>query len=134
MADNAAASAQLREWIERLRGLPAALVTASAPEVRDALDREIKANVAAAKGPDGTAWAPKQDGERALPNAAERVKVEVEGTVILATLRGNEVKHHKGTARGGEKRQILPTRQIPAPVTQAIKAVFGKNFARLARG
>lgn len=126
--------AVMQQWIDMLRGLPAALVQQSAPAVAQALAAEINADVAAARSPDGEAWAPKKDGGRALQNAAQQVTVDVVGTVILAKLKGPEVRHHKGTARGGIRRQILPTRKIPDNVSRAIRSVFATNFAKLTGG
>lgn len=123
--------ATMQAWIDMLRELPDELVKASVPAVVQALGQEINGDVAAARGPDGEPWAPKQDGGRALQNAAQQVTVEAVGTVILAKLKGPEVRHHKGTARGGIRRQILPTRKIPDNVSRAIRAAFTTNFARL---
>jgi hypothetical protein len=126
--------AKMDAWIAALRTLPVDLVTASTPEVAKALEDDIKASANAGAAPDGSAWQKTESGAKALPNAADRVKVEHSGSVVLARLKGNEVRHHKGTARGGIRRQILPTRKIPDNVAVAIRRVFGKHFTRLVGG
>ena len=121
-------------WIEALRTLPADLVKEATPAVVDELAQDINSSISGARAPDGTAWQPKQDGGAALQNAGQHVTVEAVGTVILAKLTGVEARHHKGTARGGIRRQILPTRKIPDSVSRAISTVFSATFARLMGG
>lgn len=134
VADNSAGHATLRGMIDRLRTLPADLVKQTAPEVRDALEADIAATAGAGVAPDGTPWQAKQDGGKPLAGVTNDVQVTVIGTVILATLRGKFVRHHKGTARGGIRRQVLPTRKIPDALSRAIAAALAKNFHRLTGG
>ncbi len=129
MADSA--RAQLQAAIQRLRELPDRLVEESAPEVADAFKAELTTNIAGSHGPDGEAWAPKKDGGKPLAHAAAALDVKAIGTLIVATLTGPEVLHNKGFARGGVKRQILPTRKIPVGVVRVIEKVFRKKWAEL---
>lgn len=126
--------AQLDEWIARLRSLPVEIVAAAVPEVAEALLKDTKQSAADGIAPDGEAWPETKSGKPALPNAADRVSVDTQGSVVLLRLKGNEVRHHKGMARGRIRRQILPTRKIPDNVARAIKTVVGKHFSRIMGG
>lgn len=117
-----------------LRDLPKELVQGAAPEVAKALESDIQGSIAAGRAPDGAAWQLKKDGGKPLQNAGSHVTVDVVGTVVLVKLTGDDVRHHKGTARGGIRRQVLPTRKIPESVSRAISKVFGKTFQRLTGG
>lgn len=134
MADNAAAHAKLREMIDRCRSLPRELVVRSVPEIARALKADIDEHVARGQAPDGAAWQLKQDGEQALVGAQQTVDVSFSGSVVLAVMRGKFVRHHKGTARGGIRRQVLPTRKIPEAVTRAIGATLRKHFSAIMGG
>lgn len=134
MADNSAGHAKLQEMIERLRTLGATLGKTSAPEVRDALEADLRATTAAGTAPDGTPWEPKQDGGKPLVGVDRDITVTATGNKILATLRGKYVRHHFGTARGGVRRQVLPTRKIPDALSRAIGAVLSKNFHKIMGG
>ncbi len=126
--------AMLQEWIARLEHLPQELVAATVPEAARALHTDITAHVAAAESPDGAAWQPKQDGGAPLVGADQDVSVDVVGTVVLVKLKGKFVRHHKGTARGGIRRQVIPTRNVPDAVARAIGKAMTKHFQRLASG
>lgn len=117
--------------IERVRALPTEIVRVSAPEVARALKADITLHIQQGQAPDGSAWQEKADGGRPLVGAQNDVEVEARGSVILARLTGKFVRHHKGTAKGGIRRQILPTRTIPASVVRACHEVFAKHFRRL---
>lgn len=125
---NSDAFNRLQEQIDRCRALPDELVTRAAPDIAKELEAEIRKNVAAAQGPDGTPWKPTESGAAPLKNAAEHVTVRALGSVILAKVTGVEARHHKGQVKGGTRRPIIPVRSIPEPLTKAIKRVLGEKF------
>jgi hypothetical protein len=121
---------EIEAQIRRLREV-ALLPRVAAPAVAEALKEGLERQIAAGKSPDGSTWAPrKEDGGRALVNAAKALAVVPIGTYVLARLKGPEARHHHGRGKGGVKRQILPTRSLPAPLVQAIEAVIVETFAR----
>lgn len=129
--DNAAANAQLQGMIERLRALPTELVRTSAPHIAARGVEYMRRGIAAQVGPDGEPWPPTQTGKPALVNAAKALSTHVEDTRIVWTLTGPEALHNNGRVRGGERRQILPSRRLPQPLSRAIQAVLGDHFRDL---
>jgi hypothetical protein len=128
VADNSAAFGKLREWIEKCATLPDAIIKKAPPAIAKELESDIKRTADAGQAPDGTAWQPTLEGKRPLKSAASDVSVRTSGTTIIASLTGNAVKHHKGTARGRIRRQVLPTRKIPDAVVRAMRKVMSKYF------
>jgi hypothetical protein len=130
MADNQAGLFEIDRHIARLRkvgDLPREAAPACAEALREYLERQI----AAGRAPDGSTWAPrKEDGGRALEDAAKALTVVPVGTHILARIKGPEARHHKGIAKGGTVRQILPTTTIPPVLTRALDAVIKETFVR----
>lgn len=126
-------SAQLDAMIRRIRAIKG-LAKSAAPEIATVLKSTLDANISSARGPDGKPWAPTQSGKAPLRNAGARVDVKAVGTVILARLTGVEVRHHRGTARGHVRRQILPTRFIPEPLSKAIGKVLSRRFGEITGG
>lgn len=119
---------ELDAMIARLNSL-STLTTDAAPEVAHAFEQELQGQIAAATGPDGSAWAPKKDGTgRPLATAGKALAVVAIGSTVFARLTGHIARHNNGRARGGVTRQILPTKEIPAPVVRAIKRVLAENF------
>lgn len=122
----------LASIIDRLRGLPVALVKDAAPLVAKEAKQIISDNITAQRGPDGEAWARGEVGAGdVLTNAAKAVDCRAVGDTILITLEGPEVKHHKATAKGGIRRRIIPTKKIPAPLVAAIRKVLGSSFRKV---
>lgn len=115
--------------IRKLREL-GGLVERVAPKVAVALERELEANARAGVGPDGKPWAPKQDGGKALQGVPDELRVRAVGTRIVARLTGHYALHDRGRAKGGVRRQILPSGEIPTPVAKAIDAVIDAEFRR----
>lgn len=134
MADNAAAHGKLREMIERCRQLPVELVARSVPEIARALRDDIQRTAQAGTAPDGEPWQEKKDGTQALRGVERDVDVTFSGSVVIATLRGKFVRHHKRTARGGIRRQVIPTRKIPDAVTRAIGVTLRRHFSAIMGG
>lgn len=117
----------LKAQIKRLNAL-GGLVTRAAPEIADAMGREISGNIARGVGPDGKPWPETKDGQKPLKGAAAHVDVRAVGTVVVATLTGVEARHHFGMIRGGVARPILPSKSIPAPMIRAIDRVLTNEF------
>jgi hypothetical protein len=125
--------AQLDAQIERLRSL-GTLVQDAAPEIAEVCKEKLDSQIASGKGPDGQSWALRQDGGQPLQNAANAVNVAAVGSTIIMTVKGPEARHHKGTALGGVVRQILPSRDLPGPLAEAIKDVVVEKFKSKTRG
>lgn len=130
MADGFAA---LDAHIARIKQLPG-MVERVAPAVGTALERELRANIARGVGPDGTPLQPTKAGEQPLKNAAQALRVRAIGTSVVAVLEGPEALHHRGRARGGVRRPILPTKTIPDPVVKAIDEVVTADFKKTMGG
>jgi hypothetical protein len=126
--------AALAAFIDRVRALgklPETAAKVAAPLVLEA----AKETAAAGTDPDGTAWAPRKDGGRALVNAAEALSVETVGTVVVLRLTGPEVIHNYGNTRV-PRRRILPDggAGIPANITKALIKGAQQAFARTTGG
>lgn len=124
---------EMDAMVAKLRAMRG-MVTRSAPGVAQALDAELRRNITAGVGPDGTPWKPTLDGRTPLANAGKALSTRAVGTVVLAKLEGVEARHHLGAIRGSSKarwlaRPILPNRKIPAPVDGAIRTVLQREFA-----
>jgi hypothetical protein len=126
--------AVLDDWIRRLRAMPEALKQGALPEVAQALDEDIHEQAGAGRAPDGSTWQPKQDGGQPLVGVENDVDVSVVGSVVLVKLTGKFVRHHRGMARGGIRRQVIPTRKVPDAVVRAISKALAKSFQASARG
>lgn len=120
--------------IARIREL-AKLGERSAPTVAQALERELAAQIDAGTGPDGKPWQPTRAGTSPLRGAAKAVRVRAIGSVVLATVEGHHALHHQGRARGGVRRQILPTGgAIPPTVERAVERAVTAEFRRTMGG
>lgn len=129
MANHAALDAHIAR-IRKLDGLAERV----APDVAMALERELLDNVDAQVGPDGRAWQPTQSGKAALQGTAAGMTVRAIGTTVLASLDAVHSRHDLGIARGRVRRQILPTKGIPAPAVRAIDQVVTREFERTMGG
>lgn len=99
-------------------------------ELRD----ELKRNIHAGRGPDGTPWKPTQAGTPALRNAGAALEVSARGTTITAQLAGVEARHHYGTVRGGVARPILPSRELPQQIAALVTRVAQQRFRAVMKG
>ena len=121
---------EIQRQIERLQAV-STLPRDVAPDVADVLQRELEVQIKAGRAPDGSTWAPrKEDGGKPLVHAAEKLAVVPIGSTIFARIKGPEARHHKGIAKGGVTRQILPTTELPQPLVRAIDEVIADRFAR----
>lgn len=121
--------------LKRLRSLPA-MAERAAPAIASAVERELRASIAAGTSPEGVAWAPTKDGRRALVHAGVALIVShVGGQAIVAKVTGVEAMHSNGWVRGGIARPMLPKAgTIPAPVASAIDDVLAREFSRTMGG
>lgn len=119
--------------IARIRQLEQ-LGARAAPEVAQAVEREIGTQIVAGTGPDGKAWPKTQAGTAPLRGAARALRVRAISSVVVATIEGHHALHHQGRARGGVRRQILPTKGIPQTVERAITKVVTGEFRRTMGG
>jgi hypothetical protein len=106
------------------------LGVAAAPDVAIACERVTRNSIAAGTDPDGRPWAPrKKDGAKPLTHADKALTVGSTGALVILTLRGPEALHHLGRAKGGTKRAIIPTDDIPQPMAAAIEDALTRAFA-----
>ena len=127
MSSNAGAFAALDAQIKAVRTLPD-LPEAVAPDVARELEKILDQQIARGESPDGTPLKKTAEGATPLTGAAKALSVTAVGASVFATLRGPEARHHLGLVRGGIKRQILPTKSLPAPAVEAIKRVLAQKF------
>lgn len=128
-----AARRALDEHIARVRALPG-MAERAAPAIARAAHDEVAKTASAGTAPDGAPWKPTKDGTRAMRNAAAAVRAEARGSVVLVSVEGHHALHHLGRAKGGVRRQIIPTRSIPTPVTNAIETVLAGEFRKTMGG
>lgn len=124
--------AALDAHIARLRGLD--LARRAAPDAARAVQDELRRQIAAGVDPDGKPWPRTQDGRKPLATAEKALAVGAVGTTIVLRLRGHVARHHRGIARGGIERQILPRRGIPQAMDRAIRRVLADHFREAMRG
>lgn len=117
----------LRNHVRRLREL-GTLAADAAPDLADAVEGEVRAQIARGEAPDGTRWQLTQDGRRPLQSAGESLTVRALGSVVILRVVGHHARHHLGAVKGGVKRQILPTARIPAPMVRALTTTLTMRF------
>jgi hypothetical protein len=129
MTDNASGFAALDAMIATIQKLPG-MAERAAPDVADVVEQEIRRTIAGGTTAYGVKWKLTQRGEQPLQHAAEALKVAAIGSTIYARLLGPEARHHRGNARGGVARNILPIRVIPGPMAERISDVLTEHFQR----
>jgi hypothetical protein len=121
--------ADVQDMIRALRSLGTTAQEA-APECAKALEADIRASVAAGKGPDGTPWQRTKDGKQPLQRAADAVTVVAKGTTVIVKVVGIEARHHWGTVKGGIIRRIIPTAALPQSAERALAKVLQDRIAK----
>lgn len=125
-------NAGIDEMIRRLR-LAKGMVRHAAADAAKAFEAQLKAQLAAGRAPDGSAWKPTKAGTRPLQRAAGAVTVKAVGTALLVRLTGHHVFHHYGTAKDPQRR-ILPFRGLPDSLGEAIKSGLVRWWERNVAG
>lgn len=113
--------------LDLLIGMPSECVA----EVAKVVEAELNATVGAGEAPDGTKWAPrKEDGKRALKDAASKIRVGAVGNVVIVRMVDRPtVLHHFGNSRGRVQRQVIPIDGVPP----RMKAAINKAIAKVGR-
>lgn len=126
---------EIQDMIEAIRRV-SQLGRTAAPDVAVAVEADIRRTITQGTTPDGVPWKPTQKGERPLQHATRALGVAAIGGTVYVRLTGPEAMHHKGSARGGIRRQVIPdSRQIPSRMAAEIKAVLVQHFdAAVTRG
>jgi hypothetical protein len=125
---------ELQGMIESIRRMGELGITA-APDVARVVDAELRRTIAAGTTPDGQPWQERQRGGKPLQNAGDALFVAAVGGTVYVRLKGPEARHHRGTARGGVMRQVIPSSsRLPAPLASKIKAVLVEHFDAAAGG
>jgi hypothetical protein len=106
----------------------------AAEDVARVVESELRRTIAAGTTPDGKPWQPTEAGERPLRNAAGALGIAAVGSTVYVRLTGPEARHHKGRARGGIVREVIPTRGIPDAMAEHIRAVLAEHYERHMRG
>lgn len=120
---------RLDAHIARIRALPE-LARKAAPDVALAVEAELERTIAAGTSADGVPWKPRKAGGKPLAGAAAALAVVAVGSSVIVTLRGPEARHHKGWAKGGIRRPVIPVKDIPPAMAAAIKDVIAKRFEK----
>lgn len=130
MADPLHAIRKMRRKVLELGETPEAI----APKVADAAKSELASQIAAGRDPSGKSWKRRQDGRKALANAADAIEATAVGDVVVLRIEGHHARHHLGAVRGKVRRQILPTGGVPAPMVRALQAVAEEHFDKTMGG
>jgi hypothetical protein len=130
MADNDAGLAALDAQIARLRGL-AGFGRQAAPAVAPVVRAELERTIAAGQTAYGEPWEAKADGGAPLAGAAAALAVVPSGSTVVIQVRGPEARHHRGWVKGGRTRAIIPTKEIPPAMAEAIKRVLVERFEQV---
>lgn len=91
------------------------------PLVRDAVEAELRRQIMAGADPSGTPWKLRKDGEKALQTAAKYLKVTAKGNFIVISVTGPIARHHIGAVKGGTKRQVIPSGEIPTRLAEVVR-------------
>lgn len=124
------AHAALDAQIRKIRKLPN-LGRTAAPRVAEVVAEELNRQIRAGVGPDGKPWKLREDGGQALATAGKSLAVVAIGPTVFASLRGHVARHHRGRARGGVERPILPSDKIPPRMADAIGRELAAAFAEV---
>ena len=127
--------AQLDRMVATLEGLGPKLVEETRPAIAKAMRAEVERTIQAQTDAYGEPWKPGEEGEPILESAASNLKTVIRGAKITLRLDGYHARHHRGYARGGVQRRILPTKGLmPAPMVAAVKRVLTKRFNEAMKG
>jgi hypothetical protein len=83
-------------------------------ELGRVVERHVLEAVRAGRSPDGEPWPRREDGARALDEAADGIRVDVSRATVTVSITKRHLElHHLGRARGGIRRPLLPTTITP---------------------
>jgi hypothetical protein len=127
MSDGTAA---LQSMIAELEALGRDGLAEVAREAESLVLAEAQRTAAAGTDPDGKPWpARKEDGGRALKNAAAHITVQAAGPTLRIKLTGPDVYHHYGAR--GVRRQVIPDGAVaPAGIVRALRQAADRVAAR----
>ncbi len=101
------------------------------------LEKASKEQVAKGLTPEGTPWAPKKDGSRALVNAAEHVHAETSGETVTLVVDGPEF-FHQTVKEGGTlpRRKLIPGvgDALPPHLRAALDTAGARAFSEITGG
>lgn len=124
--------AALTDWIARVRTMGATIQDAAAKEARPLIEAEARRTAAAGTDPYGEAWAPKNDGARALPAAADAIRVTTAGpAVVTKVLRGAAIQNQIASQGSGSRygRTVIPSGDRPLPAGYVVALQEGARRA-----
>lgn len=129
---NARLLTSLRSMRDRLATMPEAIPVVAQRSAEE-LKRQIDANIAAGRAPDGSAWPERSDGGKPLAGAARAVDVVAVGGTVVVAVNGVEARHHAGKVKGGVARQIIPRGKLPPKMREAVLEIAADELARRGR-
>lgn len=119
--------------IASLHKLDKALVVEARPALAKIMREDVEASIAAQTDAYGEPWQRAQDGTQMFEGTQARSLVR--GSKIVLTLDGYHARHHRGYAKGGVKRAILPTQGlIPPKTVSRMKRELEKRFRTAMEG
>jgi hypothetical protein len=125
MADPA--FAQVDKMTAFLRGLGKKVIEDARADIARAMKSETERTIAAQTDAYGEPWKPGTEGEQMLEGT--QIETKIRGPKIMLRIVGYHARHHRGYARGGVKRGILPERGLmPPAMARAVKRVVEKRF------
>jgi hypothetical protein len=121
--------AALAAMIARVQAFGKDATRDAAREAAPLVEAELKRTAAAGTDPYGEPLAPKRDGSRALPNAAENVSAVAAGPTIKLRITGAYAIHF---FKKVDQRRLVPSKDRPMPkaVVEAITEGARRAFAK----
>lgn len=119
---------ELLAWADRLKGASATIFVDAADECRPLVYAVSQATAAAGVNPNtGEAWRLRKDGQRAIPKAAEVLKVRSKGSVVQIRVSGGTAIQNYISPKN--RRQVLPDPDQPLPSALVEAMTKGCNTA-----
>jgi hypothetical protein len=127
----------LSEMQAKIREM-ARLPELAAPDVADALVKQIRKDLEKGVAPGGDVWPERAIGGRALQNAGEFIQPDVVVTsrsavVYARVVSRHHILHHMGRANGAPERRMLPEEMTPE-IAAAVLAALQAKFDEVSRG
>jgi hypothetical protein len=124
-----AAEQDLQKMIASLQAL-GDLENSAAPDVADDIKQVLVENDKAHMDPYGKPWAVrKEDGEPALDDAEQSLRVAAVGNRIIMRIKGPYARHHLGKGSNKTQRKQIPDQpKLPDNINKAITEVLTRHF------